>query len=122
MGSASNISASEMVVCHPAVADGDVAHLTVEHGEGRWRMLDEYLQSFLALAQGPFCSFPLDSLSDGSRDSGESFDRVLGQWVARKHRHHPDDAILNQKRVARECRQSLFSRPHRIADARVIFQ
>ena len=51
MGSASNVSVSEMVVRHPAAADGKVAHLTVEHGEGRWRMLDEYLQSFLALAQ-----------------------------------------------------------------------
>src|SRR5215813_470070 len=46
-----NVSVFETVVRHPAATDGDVAHFSVEHGQGRWRMFDEYLQPFLALAQ-----------------------------------------------------------------------
>src|SRR5262245_11080649 len=48
---ASNVPVSETVVRHPASTGGNVAHLSVEHGQGRWRMFDEYLKHFLALAQ-----------------------------------------------------------------------
>src|SRR5262249_13053375 len=46
-----NVSVFVIVVRHPAMTDGKVAHLSVEHGQGRRRMFDEYLQPFLALAQ-----------------------------------------------------------------------
>src|SRR5215813_8757547 len=48
---ASNVSVLDTVVRHPAATGGKVAHLSVEHGQGRRRMFDEYLQPFLALAQ-----------------------------------------------------------------------
>ena len=35
----------------PAAACGQVAHLAVEHGQPRWRVVDEQLQQFLTVAQ-----------------------------------------------------------------------
>src|SRR5215471_2576012 len=66
---ASNVSVSETVVRHPAATDGNVAHFSVEHGQGRWRMFDEYLQPFLALAQLLFNLLALENvLDDGNEE------------------------------------------------------
>src|SRR5262245_41073049 len=67
-------------------------------------------EAALAFAQRILGSFPFDALSDRRRDSGDSFDRVFGQWMAREHRHHPDHTILNQQRITREGYHSILSR------------
>src|SRR5262245_65666078 len=67
---ASNVSVSETVVRHPAATDGNVAHFSVEHGQGRWRMFDEYLQPFLAFAQLLFNLLALENvLDDGNQEA-----------------------------------------------------
>src|SRR5215813_11173753 len=98
--------------CAESVRPGDP-----DHDRRRVRQNTEL---FLARAQRLFGPFPLDALCDRSRDSGDSFDRVFAQWMTREHRHHPDDPILNQQRIAREGHHSFLSRPLRVADARVI--
>src|SRR6185295_1581481 len=50
VGAAKNDRVTEAVVRYPAATDGQVAHLTVEHGEGSRRMFDEQLQYFFAFA------------------------------------------------------------------------
>src|SRR5262252_460658 len=65
---ASNVSVSETVVRHPAATDGNVAHFSVEHGQGRRRMFDEYLQPFLALAQLLFNLLALENVLDDGNE------------------------------------------------------
>ncbi len=43
MGSAYNVLIYKLIIRHPASTSGNVSHLTVEHGEGGWRIFNEQL-------------------------------------------------------------------------------
>ena len=58
VGAAQNVSA-ELVILHPPAAHGQIAHLTVEHGNRRRRVLDEQPQPLFALPQRLFRFLPL---------------------------------------------------------------
>ena len=51
---------------HPAAADGDVAHVAIEHGESGGGMPDEELEQFLALAEVGFDAFSFGDVLDGA--------------------------------------------------------
>ncbi len=67
VGLPDDVSAFKSIIRQPALADGEVVHLVIEHGEGSRRMFDKQTQSVLAYEQR---HFGLLALGDVFRDAG----------------------------------------------------
>ena len=82
-------------------------------------VFEDPAEALLAVEQRLVGAAALDAQRDGVGDRPQGLQRGLGQRPLREHRHHADQAVFDDQRVAGERDQPLALGPGGVDDARV---